>query len=622
MRPITDPDALPQGATLYHSAFGFARVVGLSDEGVQLAWEREGPHLPLTVSAENLRRVYALCAPGGFFHQAVTQPKALLHTLHHQPADALVRLLEDLGQAQRLPDVMDWFVGRQLFTPKTFVRWWGTAEGPLRADRRLCWEGELVSLRDDGEVEVPALTQLAPGVVAADEDIDLGPAEGPYAPDDIDELRPATATGEVALDTPTPLADLDLPASRWFAVGLAVAEALAASHAQQRLAMPTAESVILSPDGTVRLTPTEVPRGFTPAEDVRAAAILLIEAFTGRALPRGVVPQDTVPFLRHRLPDLAPSATAPLYTALAATPAHRPSAAAWATQWRHAQAAERDRMAHENVRCDLRAGYDTHIGRVKMMLSQVNQDALFVGQRGNDRIMVVADGISVANAGRGDIASWLAVQTVARLWEQADHAHTHARRLLERALQLANRAICERSLALADGRLAGRMPMGTTITVALARGNRIHLAWLGDSRAYVVGDYGVGLLTADDNVSGERFLQWCEGGSRAWSPHGHALVRYLGHFDDRWRPAPFAPRHATFVLRPGERLLLCSDGITDYLAEDECTTAALIARAVAVADVDEAARTLVAHANRRGGGDNATAIVIEGAAPEDDVAAW
>ena len=196
------------------------------------------------------------------------------------------------------------------------------------------------------------------------------------------------------------------------------------------------------------------------------------------------------------------------------------------------------------------------------------------------------------------------------LWENATDPRIRPARLLDRALHLANRTVCERSLRIANGDLTRRLPMGTTVLAALMQGNSVHLAWLGDSRAYLVGPWGISLLTADDNVSGERFVMWCEGLSRSWGPNGHALVRYVGHFDEDMTPAPFPAHHVEVVLAPGERLVLCSDGITDYVDATEPGVARHIAACCATGDADEMARALVNLANRRGGGDNATAIVV------------
>lgn len=611
MRPIDDPAHLHPGSTLYHSAFGFARVREVAGDAVHLDWERAGAHLPREVRFDNLRRVYARCEDQGFFHRAVVSPDALRDTLHGRPGDALVWLLDDLNAPQRVRDVMDWFVGRNLFTPKTFVRWWGTAEDLLRSDHRLQLDGEWIRRVD--AAEPVRLVQLEPGLVPSIADETLSaPLAAPTDDDSFDDDT-LMDTADVAFPEPVPLVDAQPPTRSFVTVGRALADSLHRALNAGRPAMPSALSTVLHPDGTVEI---ETPDGGgwgdpDPAGAVHAAAVVLLQAFLGRPPPPQLDPADLLPFVRHRLPELPPSALAPLATALSADPPERPTPAAWLLQWRQVEHAERERQQMLDPEAPLKVGFDSHIGRVKLMQMQTNQDCLFAGHRGHRRLLVLCDGISVSDAGRGDLASKLATQAVGRLWENTPLDRVNTRRLAERALHLANRTICERALKLANGDLTHRLPMGTTIILAMTHGNRVHLAWLGDSRIYLLGEYGVALVSADDNVSGERFLAWCDGVARAWNPSGHALVRYLGHFDSSWSPAPFAAHHVELVLRPGERLLLCSDGITDYIDAHESGVARRIGEACQVPDPDEACRSLVNLANRLGGGDNASVFLLQ-----------
>ncbi len=267
-----------------------------------------------------------------------------------------------------------------------------------------------------------------------------------------------------------------------------------------------------------------------------------------------------------------------------------------------------------NASSRLRVGYDSHVGRMKILLTQTNQDALFVSTKGPLAFLVVCDGISTANAGSGDVASSIAAHVMANLWEQAlprlqAGGPPEFREFLDRALRMANTAVCEAALRFAGGDLDGRVPMGTTAVVALVHGNHVSLAWLGDSRAYLVGSYGASLLTADENQAGERLKAWHLKFLDHWDPAGFALVGYLGHFDELCRPEALPAHHVSFTLLPGERLMLCSDGVTDYVGESHPEVARVVAACCADDDPDEAARALVAHANRGGGGDNATCLV-------------
>ena len=148
-----------------------------------------------------------------------------------------------------------------------------------------------------------------------------------------------------------------------------------------------------------------------------------------------------------------------------------------------------------------------------------------------------------------------------------------------------------------------------TCTVAVVHGNWVSMAWLGDSRAYLVGPYGASLLSADENQAGERLKAWHLNFLDNWDPAGFALVGYLGHFNEIMRPEALSAHHTAFTLLPGERLAIMSDGVTDYIGETHPEVASILAEEVTADDPDESARRLVSLANRGGGGDNATCLI-------------
>jgi serine/threonine protein phosphatase PrpC len=307
---------------------------------------------------------------------------------------------------------------------------------------------------------------------------------------------------------------------------------------------------------------------------------------------------------------------APLDVALHPDPSVRPAnGLAWLAAWQHAAVSEENRghtPADPNAR--LQVGYDSHIGRSKILLGQTNQDAIWVSTRGPLSLLVVCDGISTANAGSGDVASSIATHVLANLWDQAlprlsSRRQSEIRDFLDRALRTANTAVCDAALRIAGGNLDGRVPMGTTLVTAISHGNQVHLAWLGDSRAYLLGPYGASLLTADENQACERLKAWHLGYIESWEATGFALVGYLGHFNELARAEALPAHHATFTLLPGERLLLMSDGISDYLGEHHPEVAHVLAAVGRQDDPDETSRALVGLANRAGGGDNCSIVV-------------
>ncbi|MGK0347445.1 MAG: serine/threonine protein phosphatase PrpC, partial [Myxococcota bacterium] len=219
-----------------------------------------------------------------------------------------------------------------------------------------------------------------------------------------------------------------------------------------------------------------------------------------------------------------------------------------------------------------------------------------------------------ATAGSGDVASGITVQVVANLWEQAlprlrEAPGSEIQDFMSRALRVANQAVCEAALRFAGGRLDGQVPMGTTCVMAVTRGADVWLCWLGDSRAYLIGQGQASLLSADQNQAGDRLRAWQAGIDPKWDPAGFALVGYIGHFNDWGRPEALPPSQFQTRLLPGERLLLCSDGVSDYVAENHPAVAECLGRASALGTCDEISRRLIRLANEAGGGDNCSVVI-------------
>ncbi len=822
MRPIRELDDLRPGRVLYHSAFGFARVVDLGPNEAKLSWSKSGDNLPRRVNLETLRRVYAACRPNGFFERALTDLESLQETLHFDAAGALALLLADLPGKQGKDDLREWLVERDVMSDGAFDHWWNQLQPQLPADPRFVVDGDVVGLHeseDDAGVEA----RLRDMSLAPRKRLDLALANRPKldpdffrdqvllawrtggqqvrdmalnavkstAPDTIvaallapgpesvesivhairrggwkaDSLSPGTMrrlherieqaslrggpvdsegrlaaallrwgvdstagvlaavagredgqrliratmsalpprraealtiellaaavqmgaaaeathwlAGEVLEQRAMGADELalelqaDNPAlAAWFsqdydpffeddwdadegggtteievdwlteAVTLAkapvqsganvlsvaegMARALVISQKAGEPVNPTSSTVAVRPDGTVEITgtgePGDSPRplgeGPSLTADVYAMAVLLIESVIGRDWPRALPAAHAMAYLRHVAPALPASLLGPLLSAVHSDPAKRPAdAVTWLDALQKAVTAEDERNSSgADADARLLTGYDSHIGRVKVLLTQTNQDAIFAATRDDLGLLVVCDGISTATAGSGDVASGITAHVIAGLWEQSQQRLREASaeetfEFLERSLRMANQAVCEAALRLAGGRLDGKIPMGTTAIVAVTRGNRVSLAWQGDSRAYLVGDYGAALITADQNQAGERFAGWVAGAERSWDPNGYALVGYIGHFNEYGRPEPLLPQQTSFLLLPGERLVLCTDGVTDYIADHPADVADRINEAAQEQDLDDIARSLIRGANKGGGGDNTSAVV-------------
>ena len=168
---------------------------------------------------------------------------------------------------------------------------------------------------------------------------------------------------------------------------------------------------------------------------------------------------------------------------------------------------------------------------------------------------------------------------------------------LERTVEQANAAIWD--AACADSEKEG---MGTTLVCALvAPSGEVTIANVGDSRAYAVADGEAQLVTVDHTWVTEqvRAGQLSEDEARH-SPYRNLLTRSLGA-----TPRVQVDLFRGLRLEPGDALVLCSDGVTTYLEPTDVSQ--VVAQA---ATAKQAAERLVKLAVRRGGADNATAVVV------------
>jgi len=208
-------------------------------------------------------------------------------------------------------------------------------------------------------------------------------------------------------------------------------------------------------------------------------------------------------------------------------------------------------------------------------------------------LFLVADGMGGHRV--GCTASELASAAVLAAIHTLQDAPASLAERLRYAVSAANREIF--SVAAEQSELAG---MGTTLVVLLAGEERVSLAHVGDSRAYLVRAGGIRQLTDDHSLVAEllRRHKISEDDARE-HPHRHVLTRALGV-----RPT-VEPDLAELTPLDGDVFVLCSDGLTGHLEDGE------IAKIVSAhTDLEAAARALVECANQRGGEDNITTVLV------------
>lgn len=219
-----------------------------------------------------------------------------------------------------------------------------------------------------------------------------------------------------------------------------------------------------------------------------------------------------------------------------------------------------------------------------------NQDSGYAGPH----LLLVADGMG-GHAG-GDVASSLAVANLAPLDGEAYGSLDLVDRLknaIENArIELVNQA-------REDETLAG---MGTTVTALLRSENRIAMAHMGDSRAYILHDEKLHQATKDHTFvqhlvdTGKITPQEAE-----THPQRSVVMRVLGDFE-----IDLTPDTSIREARVGDRWLLCSDGLSGFVSHETLERTMLEIR-----DVDECADQLIQLALKAGGTDNITCIVAE-----------
>jgi protein phosphatase len=261
----------------------------------------------------------------------------------------------------------------------------------------------------------------------------------------------------------------------------------------------------------------------------------------------------------------------------------------------------------------LAVGSCTSPGRLR----ERNEDSFLVqqlswgGQAGPRQavLAVVADGMGGHDA--GDRASALAVGAVAAALgpflaglvggqEKIDEAETWLD-ALDRALWEANRLV-----ARAAAEEPGCAGMGATAVAALAAGPLAAVCHVGDCRAYLHSGGALRQLTRDQTLVA-RMIELGRLTPREARVHPAAsqVTQALG------KQEYLEPSRQTVALRPGDRLILACDGLHAHL--DEADLAAVVAQGEGAAGL---ARTLVDRANRAGGSDNCTVIVVSASGHE------
>lgn len=243
----------------------------------------------------------------------------------------------------------------------------------------------------------------------------------------------------------------------------------------------------------------------------------------------------------------------------------------------------------------IKTAYLTDKGRKR----ELNEDYVFASEKpvGNlPNLFIVADGMGGHNA--GDFASDFTVKTMVEEIELSFEKNPSI--IFQKAISVANRKL--REIASED---LSKRGMGTTVVAATCLGKYLQVANVGDSRLYVVNDT-IKQITTDHSYVEEMIRRGSLQRENARSnPNKNIITRAVGAKDD------IQADIYVVELKPGDMLMMCSDGLSNMLEDEEMRMIIKRQR-----DIVEMAEKLVQAANENGGKDNISVILIDPFADE------
>lgn len=237
-------------------------------------------------------------------------------------------------------------------------------------------------------------------------------------------------------------------------------------------------------------------------------------------------------------------------------------------------------------------------GTDKGMHRELNEDCFNIisGNDGVPEVFVIADGMGGHNS--GEIASKAAVDYISSAISSSPGRFAPDSGISDEIKKLmaeTNRNVHEKSFELPQNN-----GMGTTMTVAMAVGGVMYIGHIGDSRLYLIRDNSISQLTTDHSYIEEMIRNGSMTREEAKShPRKHVITRALG-----CTPEVEADTY-NCGMEAGDIYILCTDGLTNMLGEEE------IMELAAANPPDAACEALVKRANDNGGEDNITVIVIK-----------
>lgn len=220
-----------------------------------------------------------------------------------------------------------------------------------------------------------------------------------------------------------------------------------------------------------------------------------------------------------------------------------------------------------------------------------NEDSLYVDA--DKGLFIVADGMGGHNA--GEVASRMAVEVTAISVREGLRDGKETQQVIRDAFASANKSIFQKAL-----NNPAWEEMGTTLLMAFTIDHQVIIGHVGDSRAYLISKGNIERFTEDDTFVYEWLKEGLITKEEARSHHArHGLTEALGVTDE------VEVHVAVWPWEKNACLLLCSDGLTDMIEDEE-----ILNIVESVSDPQQACNKLVTAANREGGEDNITVILV------------
>ena len=236
---------------------------------------------------------------------------------------------------------------------------------------------------------------------------------------------------------------------------------------------------------------------------------------------------------------------------------------------------------------------DTDVGRVR----NANQDAFYISEENdNYKLCILADGMGGYTG--GEVASRLACISAAEYIKQnfqneKQYTKEELQELIKEAMQYSNRVVYEKSQEEQE-----LEQMGTTVEICLIYSNRAYIGHIGDSRIYRIRQGIMRKITLDHSYVQKLVKDGTITKEEAINhPKKNMLMKALGCEEF------IEPDVMVKGFNPGDIILICSDGLTNMIAEAEIHN-------IINQDRENAVTKLIAKANELGGYDNITAIII------------